>query len=139
MPLIEHKSVASEQQTTTTTKVLLAIAMVINASNPAVFKRLQSMEPDYVYDCNVLCATNLIGLVTLPLIFRRDLTCANVRRLSARQWAALVAGTALFQVVGPFFFLKGLAGSSVAEAAILARLDSVEFYLLSLLVRPHAP
>ena len=45
---------------------------------------------------------------------------------------ALLVGTLLFQVVGPFFFLKGLAGTSVAQAAVLARLDQVEFYIFAL-------
>ncbi len=111
---------------------ILLAAMVINASNSAAFKFVQGQAPDIVTSCNVLCSTNMIGLVTLPILFRRDLTLAKVRAIRVGQWLALLVGTLLFQVIGPFFFLKGLGTTSVSQAAILARLDQVEFYVFSL-------
>ena len=108
------------------------VTMVINASNSAVFKHVQAQAPDVIFDCNVLCSTNLVGLLTLPIWFRRDLTPDKLRAVGCRRWLALLVGTLLFQVVGPFFFLKGLAGTSVAQAAVLARLDQVEFYVFAL-------
>lgn len=113
---------------------MLAAAMMINASNSAAFKYVQAQAPDVVTDCNVLCATNLIGLVTLPIFFRRDLTRHKARSVSRMQWLALFVGTLLFQVVGPFFFLRGLGGTSISQAAILARLDQVEFYVFAILL-----
>ena len=108
------------------------VTMVINASNSAVFKHVQAQAPHVIFDCNVLCSTNLVGLLTLPIWFRRDLTPDKLRAVGCRRWLALLVGTLLFQVVGPFFFLKGLAGTSVAQAAVLARLDQVEFYVFAL-------
>ena len=122
----------TEQRPSVGVVVLTMLTMVINASNSAVFKHVQAQAPKYIFDCNVLCSTNLVGLLTLPLWFRRDLTPEKLKAVGWRRWLALLVGTLLFQVVGPFFFLKGLAGTSVAQAAVLARLDQVEFYAFAL-------
>jgi drug/metabolite transporter (DMT)-like permease len=122
------------QTTTIAALCSLAVAMVINASNSAAFNSLNDHNSTLFMSCNVLCGTNLIGLLTLPIIFRRDLTANNVRRVTRQEWVAMFFGTLLFQVVGPFFFLEGLAETSISQAAILARLDQVEFYALSLIV-----
>ncbi|GMH66779.1 hypothetical protein TL16_g04505 [Triparma laevis f. inornata] len=120
----------------------LAMAVLIASSKDAVFKRIftkSSTKSGYFNACNVLCGSNLIGLFTLPLLFKKDLTFIKVKAIKKRQWAIMFFGTSLYSVLGPMLYLMGLQTSSVIDAAILSRLESLEFLLLATCIIPNSP
>ena len=109
-------------------------AVLIFSSNGAVYKKMYTHDSELFSVCNVLCGANLFGLVTLVPLFRRQLTLANLRAITAAQRRALIAGTLCYSVFGPLFYLLALQRITVASSAILARLESLEFLALSTVV-----
>ncbi|GMI40933.1 hypothetical protein TrCOL_g5628 [Triparma columacea] len=115
----------------------LGMSVLIASSKDAVFKRIFTKSVHF-NACNVLCGSNLIGLLTLPLIFKKDLTFAKVKQVKKRHWGIMFLATSLYSVLGPMFYLIGLQTSSVIDAAILSRLESLEFLILSTCFIPNS-
>ncbi|GMH99046.1 hypothetical protein TrST_g8317 [Triparma strigata] len=115
----------------------LAMAVLIASSKDAVFKRIFT-KSSHFNACNVLCGSNLIGLLTLPLLFKKDLTFAKVKQIKKRHWGIMFFATSLYSVLGPMFYLIGLQTSSVVDAAILSRLESLEFLLFAACFIPNS-
>ena len=130
-PLLVRPSLAKRQKKLGTLGGLtLVVAMLIASSKDAVFKSIFANHPNFTA-CNVLCGSNLIGLLTLPLVFRKDLTMARLRSINRKQWIVLAVATVFYSVLGPMLYLMGLQMSSVVDAAILSRLESLEFLFVS--------
>ena len=113
------------------------MSVLIASSKDAVFKRIFT-KSGHFNACNVLCGSNLIGLLTLPLIFKKDLTFAKLKQVKKRHWGIMFLATSLYSVLGPMFYLIGLQTSSVIDAAILSRLESLEFLILSTCFIPNS-
>jgi len=131
-PLIGRPSLLKRQKKLSTMGVLaLCAAVMIASSKDAVFKSIFANDPNFTA-CNVLCGSNLIGLITLPMVFKKDLTMTKLKTIKRRQWAVMSAATIFYSVLGPMLYLMGLQMSSVVDAAILSRLESLEFLLVSI-------
>jgi drug/metabolite transporter (DMT)-like permease len=117
--------------------VTLVIAVAIASSKDAVFKRLFTHNGAF-NACNVLCGSNLIGLVTLPVLFKSDLKWSKVKSVERKEWAVMLFATGLYSVLGPMVYLMGLQMSSVIDAAILSRLESLEFLFLATCAIPNS-
>eukprot|EP00929_Paragymnodinium_shiwhaense_P019861 TRINITY_DN13412_c0_g1_i1.p1 TRINITY_DN13412_c0_g1~~TRINITY_DN13412_c0_g1_i1.p1 ORF type:complete len:371 (+),score=48.01 TRINITY_DN13412_c0_g1_i1:314-1426(+) len=113
-------------------------SILIFSSNAAVYKELFASDPDTFTACNVLCGSNLVGLITLAPFFRKDLTRANLKAVTRVEWLALFFGTLCYSVFGPFFYLQALQQITVPTAAILQQLESPAFLLLSILLMGEA-
>lgn len=82
----------------------------------------------------MLCASNAIGLVVLAPFFRKDLAWSKLKEVTQTQWAALVASSWLYAVVGPWFELQAWTLVSVATSSVLARVQSALWFALSIAV-----
>merc|ERR1711972_1039908 len=60
-------------------------------------------------------------------------TCANMKAITKTQWFALIFGTICYSAVGPLLYLMALQSITIASAAILQRLESLEFLVLAIL------
>eukprot|EP00929_Paragymnodinium_shiwhaense_P019862 TRINITY_DN13412_c0_g1_i2.p1 TRINITY_DN13412_c0_g1~~TRINITY_DN13412_c0_g1_i2.p1 ORF type:complete len:347 (+),score=42.36 TRINITY_DN13412_c0_g1_i2:314-1354(+) len=83
-------------------------SILIFSSNAAVYKELFASDPDTFTACNVLCGSNLVGLITLAPFFRKDLTRANLKAVTRVEWLALFFGTLLQQLESPAFLLLSI-------------------------------
>jgi drug/metabolite transporter (DMT)-like permease len=108
----------------------LVTAILVFSSNSAVFAEMQAAHP-FFDACNTLCGASVVGIVTLVPYFRHDLTSANAQKLERKHWLALWASTLLYSVFGPLLFYMALSRISVPAVAILSRLESLEFLVLS--------
>lgn len=70
----------------------------------------------------------------LTPFFRKDLAWSSLKEVTKTQWAALVASMLLYAVVAPWFELRALTLVSVATSAVLARFQSVQWFVLSIAV-----
>ena len=92
---------------------------------------LQRVDGDLFEPCNVLCSSNMIGLVVLSLFNVRSISLADLRGVSWRQWAWLSVGSGLYSALGPFLYMTGLSLTDVPTAAIIQRLESIDLLVLS--------
>lgn len=76
----------------------------------------------------------MIGLAVLTPFFRKDLACSRLREVCKNEWAALMVSTLLYSVVGPWFDLQALTLVTVTTSAVLARFQSVLWFVLSIAV-----
>lgn len=112
--------------------VYLLAALLIFSSAGSIFTLLNHMDPDVFMPCNVLCSSNMIGAVLLSVFLRKDLfDKESYTTVTRAQWGWMVLGSILYSVVGPYLFLTGLASTDVPTAAIIQRLESLNFLALS--------
>ena len=116
--------------TATAGTTCLVASILIFSSNSAVFTLLQAKYA-MINPCNTLCGSSLIGVAVLTPYFWKDLSIENIRRFQRQQWLALGASTLLYSVFGPLLFYYALTMISVPAVAILLRLESLEFLLVS--------
>jgi len=128
--------------------LLLIVSITIFSSNSAVYQWIlkngtghdDRNEAKQVFNpCYVNCGSNVIALLTLPIIFRHDLTRNNLQALTKVQMLILFISTLLYTVAGPFLMLSALQSVSIPTAAILQRLETVEFLMFSWLFLEDAP
>ena len=112
-------------------EVLLLCALFIFSSSNTAFSLLQQHDEELFLPCNVLCSSNIIGLVLLSLFNVRKISLADLRGVSGRQWAWLSIGSCLYSVLGPFLYMTGLSLTDVPTAAIIQRLESINLVILS--------
>ena len=118
----------------------LGTAVLIASSKDAVFKKI--FQGCCAFNaCNVLCGSNLVGLVTLPILFKKDLNFTKLKAVKKRQWGVMFFATLLYSVLGPMLYLMGLQSENVTviDAAVLSRLESLEFLLLATCFIPNSP
>mgnify|MGYP000420906571 CR=1 FL=1 len=78
---------------------------------------------------NLLLLGSLISIVPMAVLFRRDLTRANVRRLTARNWGFLTLSALLSSAVTPGLFFYALANTSVTNIVLITRIEPPLFLL----------
>ena len=112
----------------------LALSVLIFSSSSSVYVLLNSTDEETFSPCNVLCTSNTYGVIFMVLylvVYKKTLTTNHVRRLTRIDLGALLVGSILYQVVGPYFFYLALDSLSVPAASILQRLESLYFLFLS--------
>ena len=112
----------------------LLVSLLIFSSSGSVFTLLNDMDSDVFMPCNVLCSSNMIGAVLLSVYFRDSILKKELYlKISSTQYIWMFIGSILYSVVGPFLYLTGLASTDVPTAAIIQRLESLNFLVLSFL------
>lgn len=111
--------------------VFLVVSVLIFSANNSVLRFLMEKGGLAFTACNILFASNLLGLLVFYPAFRKEVTLSSIRGLSRRDWAALVASTALTNGIGAYLYLEGLMQTSVSTTAIMSRLESVWFLVLA--------
>ena len=76
-------------------------------ANNGVLKMLLSRGYPFTV-CNILCAGNMVGVITLFPFYSTHLTWKNIRKISKLQWIFMLLGCLLANVLGPLFYLQGL-------------------------------
>ena len=80
--------------------------------------------------CNVLCAGNMVGVLTLFPFFQNHLTWRHLVKVTRLQWLMMLLGCLLANVLGSLFYLQGLSLTSVPATAMMHRLEAVNFLIL---------
>jgi drug/metabolite transporter (DMT)-like permease len=78
---------------------------------------------------NLLLLGSLISIIPMAVLFRRDLTRANVRILTARNWGFLTLSALLSSAVTPGLFFYALANTSVTNIVLITRIEPPLFLL----------
>lgn len=111
--------------------VYLCIAMAIFSSSSSAYYWLNHFDPEVFDQCTVLCASNMVGLLFVLIFYRHWLTKETFKSLSVWDWLWLLLGSFFYSVLAPFLFMSGLDTVTVADAAILSRMESINILVLA--------
>jgi hypothetical protein len=84
----------------------LALAIMTFAANNSAL--IWAIQKTGATTCNILCAAQMIGIVTFGPLFYKDLTWTKIRALRWRDWAAIVVASMARNVVGAYFDVEGM-------------------------------
>ena len=114
--------------------VYLLVALTVFSCQSSVFVYLNGLNPDVYTACNVLCSSSIFGVFFMFIylfLYKQSVTLADFRSLSKLDLVALIIGSTLYSVVGPYLFYIGLLTIEVPMASIVQRLESINFLVLS--------
>ena len=83
---------------------------------------------------NLLLAGSVLSIIPIAIIFRRDLTRANFKQLSQRDWGYIVVSSFLSSAVTPALFFYALAHTSVTNVVLITRIEPPLFLLATWLI-----
>lgn len=78
---------------------------------------------------NLYLLGSLISLLPMALLYRRDLTRANLRRLTLHQWRLLGVSAVLSSVLTPGLFFYALEHTTVTNIVLVGRIEPPLFLL----------
>ncbi|WP_306113348.1 MULTISPECIES: DMT family transporter [unclassified Roseovarius] len=78
---------------------------------------------------NLYLLGSLISLLPMALLYRRDLTRANLRRLTPHQWRLLGISAVLSSVLTPGLFFYALEHTTVTNIVLVGRIEPPLFLL----------
>lgn len=111
--------------------VYLFIAMAIFSSSSSAYYWLNHFDPEVFDQCTVLCASNMVGLLFVLVFYRHWLSLETFKSLSVSDWLWLFVGSLFYSVLAPYLFMSGLDTVTVADAAILSRMESINILVLA--------
>lgn len=83
---------------------------------------------------NLLLAGSLLSIIPMAIMFRRDLTKSNFRRLKPRDWGHLVLSAFLSSAVTPGPFFYAWAHTAVTNVVLISRIEPPLFLLATWLI-----
>lgn len=95
----------------------------IGAANPVAGGR------NAITYTNLYLLGSLLSVVPMALLYRRDLTRANLRRLTHRHWRLLVISAVLSSVITPALFFYALEHTTVTNVVLVGRIEPPLFLL----------
>lgn len=118
------------------------IAVVIYASSNSVVTMLvdigeQNILPtghNAITYSNLLVLGSLLSVIPIALLFRRDLTRANVKSLRAKDWRVLTLSAFLSSALTPGLFFYALTYTSVTNVVLISRIEPPLFLLATWLI-----
>ncbi|WP_272008126.1 DMT family transporter [Roseovarius sp. ZX-A-9] len=78
---------------------------------------------------NLLVLGSIISLAPIALLYRRDLTRANLRRLTRHDWRILLLSAVLSSALTPGLFFYALEHTSVTNVVLIGRIEPPLFLL----------
>lgn len=72
----------------------------------------------------------MIGLAFILVFHRENLNYETIKDVSTRDWCWLFCGSVLYAGLAPYFFMSGLDTVTVADSAILQRMESINIIVL---------
>ncbi|QIE46929.1 DMT family transporter [Pseudohalocynthiibacter aestuariivivens] len=78
---------------------------------------------------NLLVLGSIISLGPIALLYRRDLTRANLRRLTRRDWRILMLSAVLSSALTPGLFFYALEHTTVTNVVLIGRIEPPLFLL----------
>ncbi len=106
------------------------MAMLIFSASNSVFVLLHGIDEEALNACSILCASNLVGLFLMLILFRNKLTLEVLLSISFYDWIWLFIGSFLYSCIAPYFILAGLSRISVDMVGILQRMESINILIL---------
>ena len=93
----------------------LWLAVVLFAASNSIVKTLINLGAQNTIDgrnpitfCNMLCAVNLCAAIALYVIYRKQWTRANLRKLSVADWVSLLVLALLTNTFAPWLYFMAL-------------------------------
>jgi len=110
--------------------IYLSLAMLIFSASNSVFVLLHGIDEHALNACSILCASNLVGLLLMLILFRKKLTLEVLLSIGYKDWIWLFIGSFLYSCIAPYFILSGLSRISVDMVGILQRMESINILIL---------
>jgi drug/metabolite transporter (DMT)-like permease len=111
-------------------RVYLLLAVIIFAAANAVTRLLTDLGANHLIDgrnpisfCNVLFVGNLVALVALAGLYRRDLSPTVLRQVSWRAWSLMALIAVLSGALAPALFFTALKQTTVNNVVLLGRIE----------------
>lgn len=120
----------------------LLIAILVFSSQNSFFVLISRGDPNLFTPCNLLCSSSVFGaifMIVYNVFYIKSVDMTSFGGISRFEWLMLIFGSILYSVAGPFLFLTGLATISVPFSAIIQRLESINFIILSKLFMEAKP
>ncbi len=108
---------------------VVGAAVILYALKVSIFKALNNSNPDVFNTCNILCASQTVGLISSAIYLRKDLTISRAKQIPRSVFLWLCVGSVLSTIVGPLFSNMGWELSSVATVSVLQKSQSVFFII----------
>ena len=105
---------------------LLTAVLLFSANNSALACLLGKDTPWFT-PCNILCASNTVGLGAFPLLFPKDLTPAKLRAVTRKEWGGMLVSSISANVIGALLNVEGLAKTK-SVAVVTIRSGSLCWY-----------
>ena len=105
--------------------MFLAGAVGLFGLKVSIFKALNNGNPDVFNSCNILCASQTVGLASSALFLRHDLSLRKARAIPRGIWLWMLMGAVLSSIIGPLFANLGWETASVATVSVLEKSQSV--------------
>ncbi len=102
---------------------IVTLLVGIGAANPV------SGGGNAITYTNLYLLGSLISLLPMALLYRRDLTRANLRRLTPHQWRLLGLSAVLSSVLTPGLFFYALEHTTVTNIVLVGRIEPPLFLL----------
>ncbi|MEM7247035.1 MAG: DMT family transporter [Acidobacteriota bacterium] len=122
-------------------KLHLWIAVALLASASAVVRKLSEIGAMHPVDgrnaisfCNVLFAGNLVGLIVVAIVHRRDWCRETLARVTPSQWTVLSVTSLLSVALAPALTFTALERTSVTSVVLLGRIEPPLVLALAALV-----
>jgi drug/metabolite transporter (DMT)-like permease len=108
----------------------LWLAVVLFAASNSIVKTLINLGAQNTIDgrnpitfCNVLCAGNLCAGIALYIIYRKQWTLANLRKLSVADWVSLLVLALLTNTFTPWLYFMALDITTVTNVVIVSQIE----------------
>ncbi|KAJ9463348.1 Drug/metabolite transporter [Diplonema papillatum] len=108
-----------------------AVALNLFAQTPCVVKVLYTWDPAVYTVCSILCAANTVAMVSMPILFWKDITPHQLCKLTRHELLSLVASSVLYSAIAPLLQYTGVQYISIPTMAVSQRLEAVNFAALA--------
>lgn len=121
--------------------VLVWIAVLVYASSNSIVSLLADigrqnpvMGRNAVTLCNLLFLGSLLSLIPMGIMFHKDWTRENLRKLTRKDWGILSLSALLSSAVTPALFFIALDYTTVTNAVLIGRIEPPLFLLTAFLL-----
>lgn len=118
------------------------VAVIIYASSNSIVSLLVSVGEarpveggrNAITYANLLLAGTVLSILPMSIMFRRDLTRANLSGMTRRNWRLLALSALLSSAITPGLFFFALANTSVTSIVLITRIEPPLFLLAAWLI-----
>lgn len=113
--------------------VFLFLAVTVFSAGGAVYQKISNLGAFYekknnlaynpIQFCNVLTIGNSAAAFVYAAIYRKDLSLKKLRKLTLKNWAALLSSTVFYTVLGSPLQFLALTNTSVISVVLISQLS----------------
>lgn len=119
----------------------LALAIIIFATSNAIVSKLADLGGQHLINgrnpiafCNVLFVGNVCALLALLLIYGRQWTVNNIKKLSVSDWFGLLTVAILSSAIAPALIFSALEQTTVNNVVLIGRIEPALALALSIFI-----